>query len=123
MHEKKQTPVFVFISSRLSLIPLRFSIFMDVGLLSCCPIHQLFQGLGDIFILRQNYGLIGVSFNLMKKTQLEWVRKNLSAFFSCLSQIGKGSSGFKVITLCLTRICTQLALPSREYVESPHSTS
>ena len=64
----------------------------------------MFQELGKISILCQNCGLIGVSFNLMKKTQLDWVGENLSAFFSCLSQIGKDFSGFKVIILCLTRI-------------------
>lgn len=83
----------------------------------------MFQELGKIFILCQNCGLIGVSFNLMKKTQLYWVRENLSACFSCLSQIGKDFSAFKVIIRCLTRVCTQPALLSQEYGESPHSTS
>lgn len=55
----------------------------------------MFQGLGKIFILCQICGLIGVSFNLMKKTQLDWVGENLSAFFSCLSHIGKAFLGLK----------------------------
>jgi len=83
----------------------------------------MFQGSGKIFILCQNCGLIHVSFNLKKKTQLDCTGEKLSGFFSCLSQTGKDFSEFNVIILCLTRICTQLALLSPEYGESPHSTS